>query len=212
MSIQKYSRFYEKGTLIFEENSLGSEMYIVKEGLVKIEIDVKTENGSSKKHIGNIESGSFFGEMALIGNFPRTASATAAEDTTLIFLNKNRFYRLIEHSPEFAIKIVRKISERLKESNHRLQQFLDIHKKTSIIQILKKIAEDISLNFDLRNCFEKNYFESYTYEEVLVAVHQMEVLGILTLDKKQNISIKDITSLNKISQFLQLINYEELQI
>jgi len=86
--------------------------------------------------------------MAIIDNSPRTATAIAECATELITCNKNRFYRLIETSPEFAIKIVRRLSSRLREANDRFKNLASSSKVGLFLTILSylssKIKEEIT--------------------------------------------------------------------
>ena len=133
MSLEKYTHNYLANTIIFNEGDEGSEMFVVKEGKVLIEITIKTKEGAIQKSLGEILPGDYFGEMSIIDNSPRSARAVALTDTTLIALNKNRFYNLIENSPEFAIKIVRKLSSRLKDANDRMKDVVKQKKKSGIV-------------------------------------------------------------------------------
>ena len=79
-------------------------MYAVVEGCVEIRI-----NGQAVEHI---ERGSVFGEMSLIDHQPRSASAVAATKCKLAAIGEKRFLRLVEVTPQFALQMMRVISER----------------------------------------------------------------------------------------------------
>jgi CRP-like cAMP-binding protein len=64
---------FEAGETIFKENDLGTEMYIVHEGRVEILKDLSGEQRS----LAVLEKGDFFGEMAILEDLPRTATARA---------------------------------------------------------------------------------------------------------------------------------------
>jgi CRP/FNR family cyclic AMP-dependent transcriptional regulator len=85
------------GTSIFEESSRGDNAFIVQEGSVKI---VKTIDGKEVV-LGSVGQGGIFGEMALIDDFPRMATARAAEPTTYIVISRNLFEQKLGKSDPF---------------------------------------------------------------------------------------------------------------
>ena len=77
--------------------------------------------------LGTLERGDFFGEMAIIENLPRSATAIAMEDDTeLIAINKSQFEKMLQSNIEVAIRMIRKYAHRLMESSipRRIAGFL----------------------------------------------------------------------------------------
>ena len=111
----KSIKVYQKSDVIFEENSRGDEMYIMRSGKVKLVLG-GTRGGAE---VGILEQpGEFFGEMALIDESPRSATAIAEEDNTeLEVLDRENFLRMIREYPEFALDIMRELSERTRLGN-----------------------------------------------------------------------------------------------
>ena len=83
--------------------------------------DEKSEPKKSKKDgkvLSVLESGEFFGEMALIDDAPRSASAIADKDgTELIVLDKPKFTYMVQQIPDFSLAIMEKLCQRLRETN-----------------------------------------------------------------------------------------------
>ena len=79
--------------------------------------------------LAEIDSGKAFGEMSLIDGEPRSASAKAAEATTVLTIDKHSFIRLIDEHPRLGVKLIvklaRRISRALRQTNIRLVEFLD---------------------------------------------------------------------------------------
>lgn len=115
-----YSIAFATGESIFKEGDLGTEMYIILEGEVHI---VKHLRGQAHV-LSRLEKGDFFGEMSVIDGVPRTADAVAITDCKLVPINGSRFDEMIRRTPEIAIRIIRKYSNRLRESNRLLEQFV----------------------------------------------------------------------------------------
>jgi CRP-like cAMP-binding protein len=106
----------EAGSIIFRENEIGSDMYIVKRG--KVEIFKETKD--KKSAVAMLGEKSFFGEMAILEDAPRSASVKAIEDSVLIIINKECFREAIVEYPDIAIEVLKALSSRLREANERI--------------------------------------------------------------------------------------------
>lgn len=104
------SRF-PKDRVILVEGGTGAYMYVVQEGGVAIAIKGKI--------VENIGVGGIFGEMALVDDAPRAASATATNDCTLIAIDRAAFVELIKSNPAFGTELLKNISERLRYLNEQ---------------------------------------------------------------------------------------------
>jgi CRP-like cAMP-binding protein len=95
-------RVFAPGTVIFHEGQTGSEAYVVETGRVAV---FKTINGR-RIDIGQVGSGGIFGEMALIDDHPRMASAVADEETACVVIAKQRLTEQLEKAPRGVRVIV----------------------------------------------------------------------------------------------------------
>ena len=117
--LKKVTKEFCASEVIFEEGSYGNEMYIVHSGAVKLV--KKTPEGGIV--IAAMEPGQFFGEMALVDNAPRSASAVAGADhTRLLALDRDKFLFLVSHQPAFALTVMHVLCQRLRDMNERLSQ------------------------------------------------------------------------------------------
>jgi len=98
------------GEVILVEGERGREMYIIEEG--QVEIFRKTDGGELR--IGLLDAGDFFGEMGLLDDQPRAASARAAVDTRLLCIDQTTFEQMIRRHPELSIRIMRSLCQRLR--------------------------------------------------------------------------------------------------
>lgn len=115
---QKFVETYQKSEAIFSENSLGGEMYIVSSG--KVGLYTQGTSGHSQL-LAMLTAGEFFGEMALVDNSPRSATAVAEEDgTQLVVLDRAKFLYLLHHQPGFALVVMGKLCQQLREANKAL--------------------------------------------------------------------------------------------
>jgi CRP-like cAMP-binding protein len=97
---------YTAGQTIFEAGALGDVMYVVQEGDVDIVL--------AGRVIDSAGAGGIIGEMALISDKPRSASAVARTDCKLVPIDEKRFTFLVQQTPYFSIQVMRVIAERLR--------------------------------------------------------------------------------------------------
>lgn len=137
MAGEPFERFkvsYGKGDLIFEEGELGSEMFIIQSGKIRI---FKTID-SYDQTLAVLEKGDFFGEMSVLEGMPRSASAEAEQDCELIRINSANFVAMIKANVEIAIRIMRKLSLRLRESNVQIEKLM--HASTEMLNLTESAA------------------------------------------------------------------------
>ncbi len=115
-----FSVEFKAGDLIFEEGSLGTEMYIVQQGKVAIEKRFKGRD----QQLALLGQGDFFGEMSVLEDLPRTATARAATDCRLLEINGSTFDQMLRKNPEIAVRMMRKLSRRLRETDLKLREAL----------------------------------------------------------------------------------------
>ena len=112
------SRIYKKGDLICKQNTIGHEMYFIKEGEVNIFI-----KGSS---LGSLGPGEIFGEISLFYNVKRTATVKAARDKTKVgILNRKSFINLLRRSQPYSYDLIYRLYSILPE---RLRNLIDKYK------------------------------------------------------------------------------------
>jgi CRP-like cAMP-binding protein len=109
---------YSAGETVFSQGDLGTEMYIIQDGVVEI---IKHLRGETHV-LSTLEKGDFFGEMAVLEDYPRSADAIARTDVRLLLINGARFDEMLRKNPEVAVRIIRKYSKRLREANTMLER------------------------------------------------------------------------------------------
>jgi CRP-like cAMP-binding protein len=100
------AKSFAAGTVIFEKGTKGEEMYVIKEGEVDISID--------GFHLETVSHDDIFGELCLIDQETRIASAVARTDCVLQAINKRRFLFLVQETPLFAIRVMKVLADRLR--------------------------------------------------------------------------------------------------
>ena len=106
-------RRYDPGDVIIEENSEAEAFFLIHRG--KIQISTKFEDGEEFV-LGVYSDGEFFGEMAILDEGPRSATARAVEPTTVLLVSYGDFERLLHAAPQIAYAIMKELSTRLRET------------------------------------------------------------------------------------------------
>jgi signal transduction histidine kinase len=105
-------RKFRAGQEIFQEGATGDGVYFVREGLVEI-----SAGQGDRRVFTRLGEGEIFGEMAIIEQRPRSATATAAADTEVYFLPRGEMLTFLQRSPGLAFALLLQVSHRLRELN-----------------------------------------------------------------------------------------------
>ncbi len=105
---------YAAGKKVFEAGDPGEALYIVQSGRIKI---YRTNLDDKEKVLAYLNPGDLFGEMSLVEDIPRSATALALEDTVLLALYRQEYYGLTRRYPEVAHNLARILARRLREMN-----------------------------------------------------------------------------------------------
>ena len=118
-----FEKPYTKNATLFVEGMTGEILYVIKKGSVQI---LKKGNNGSEMVLATLKEGEFLGEMSLIDNRRRTATAKVAEESQLLVMTKKAFVTLLEKYPANALKVLlvflRIANERLRKANESIKQ------------------------------------------------------------------------------------------
>ncbi|MEO6326490.1 MAG: cyclic nucleotide-binding domain-containing protein [Thermoanaerobaculia bacterium] len=109
---------FKRGETIITEGAPGKEMFIVEEG----KVEIFRQAGSDEKRMNILEMGDFFGEMSIIDDLPRGASARAHSDCKLLAVDHSTFDQMLRRYPDVAIRMLRKMSARVRELQAELEE------------------------------------------------------------------------------------------
>lgn len=114
-SFSRFAKNFPKGSIIFSEFEKGSSFYLIQTGRVQL---IKVINGV-EKNIDILETGEIFGEMAILDNSPRSASAIAYDDVTALEFNKENFEVLMKGSPVIGLRLLKTFVKRIYTQKRR---------------------------------------------------------------------------------------------
>jgi CRP-like cAMP-binding protein len=102
-------RSFKQGETIFREGDSATELFVVESGQVEI--------SSGGRVLATIGENGIFGEMVLIDKQPRSATASAATDVTLVPVTEKQFLYMVSETPHFALNVMRALAGRLRAKN-----------------------------------------------------------------------------------------------
>ena len=120
MPEKDYIKKITRGATIFEQGQSGQTMFIIHSGRVRLTRDI----GGQREDLGLLEKGDFFGEMSVLEDIKRTASAIAEEDCELIEIDKEGFTKLLKSNVEIPIRMIRKYALKLEDMNRKFEYVL----------------------------------------------------------------------------------------
>ena len=106
------TRRVRAGGVIFREGEDADEFFVIKSGYVRIQI--------GNRVVADLTADTIFGEMALIDDEPRSATALAITDVELVPVSEKQFLFLVSQTPYFALKVMRVLAQRLRVTNKTL--------------------------------------------------------------------------------------------
>jgi CRP/FNR family transcriptional regulator, cyclic AMP receptor protein len=138
-TFEKSVRFYDQGSVVFRENDDGSEMFIIIQGVVEIR---KSTGPASSKILTTLQKGDMFGEMAIIEKQPRSATAVAVQPTRVLVLNEKLYDSMVGTNPDFARKMNRILSERVRRADAIIQNIMTTNRQNQLWAGLQQYARD----------------------------------------------------------------------
>ena len=135
--LTRYARDFPAGTVLFEEGDLGDEMYVIQAGRVHLTRMVR----GTPQHMATLPPGEFFGELAIINDRARSATATVMEDSTLLVLDAQMFEALVRGNAEIAMRLIKRLATRLQHANAQVEVLLVRDGNHRVVRQLRLLAE-----------------------------------------------------------------------
>src|SRR5438045_2320220 len=151
---QRFGKEFPKGTVLFKEGEPGKEMFVLQAGRVAISKKVR----DTEKVLATLGPGEFFGEMAIISNKPRNATAVVSDNAKLLVIDPKTFEGMIRGNSEIAVRMIKKLAERLSEADAQIENLLLSDPASRVIQQMlhvcqtrgRPMEEGIEIDFPVR--------------------------------------------------------------
>jgi CRP-like cAMP-binding protein len=139
LAIHLIERRFPKNATVVEEGLPGDYMYVIREGRVKV---TKASEDGREKIMNFLETGAFFGDMALVGDETRSASVKTLEESVLLALSRRDFIDLLRQSPDLSLSVIEELANRLRETNEQARSlsFQRVEERTR--NLFERIARD----------------------------------------------------------------------
>ena len=134
---ERFGKSVPTGTVLFREGDVGKDMYVLQAGRVQLTRRIKNE----EKIVAVLMPGEFFGEMSIVNNRPRSATATVIEDAKMLVIDSRTFEAMIRGNAEIAVRLIKKLSTRLEQANQQIEILLLRDTNHRIVHALRRLAE-----------------------------------------------------------------------
>ena len=137
--LERYARDYEVGTVLFREGDPGGEMYVIQSGEVEIS---RMMTGEKRQTLALLPAGEFFGEMAIVNNRPRSATATVKKKARLLVIDGGTFEAMLRGKTEIAVRMIKAMAERLERANQQIELLLLKNSNHRVVVCLRQLADE----------------------------------------------------------------------
>jgi len=208
MSEPLFSRFgrdFRAGEVLFREGEHGEEMYVIQSGVVQI---LKTV-GNEERPLASLGRGEFVGEMALLNDKPRTATAVVLEDAKCLVIDRHTLEQMITSSAEIALRLVKKLARRLDSADEMIQILLNPDPKARVLMSLKRNAEGFGEETGLgvrvhTSCQDLAREVGIDEAQVREVLARLQRLRIAAEDEMGGILIMDLPRLLEFMEFVEM--------
>ena len=180
---------YPKDTVVFFENEEGDFFFTILEGRIKVTI---LGDDGREVILSVLGPGDFFGEMALLDNEPRSATAIAVEESELLSLHRSDFQSVLNDNKSITSALIRVLSSRLRRANHQISTLalLDVYGRVARV-IVDMAREEGKRLRDGRIAFRRATHQEIanrigtTRETVTRMLKDLERQGLIHVEGKE---------------------------
>jgi len=149
----RFSRTFQQGEIIFAEFEPGDTFYLIQSGRVQL---VKI-TGEMERTLDILQPSEMFGEMAILENSPRSATAIALDEVKVLEFNSQNFEILLLGNPQMALKLLKMFCKRIYDSKRRFMILTLPDPQTKIADVFLMLDETQS---DIDKTTEKREFKT----------------------------------------------------
>jgi CRP-like cAMP-binding protein len=201
----RFGREYLAGAVLFREGERGEEMFVIQSGVVQILKKV----GDVERPLAALGRGEFVGEMAILNDKPRTATAVALEDAKCLVIDGATLEQMIATNTEIALRLVKKLARRLDSADEMIQLLMNPDPKARVLLGLKRhaeaFAEDSGLGLKLHVSADDLASEvGVEPAQVAGVLQRLGKLHIATSDDDGAILVMDLPRMLEFMEFLEM--------
>jgi CRP/FNR family transcriptional regulator len=196
------NRRYLDNTMIFSEYEPGNELFIIQSGKVKI-----TKIVNEEVLLAVLKPGDIFGEMAILDDKPRSASAISFGEVTVLAINKFNFESMVQAQPQLATKLIQLLSERIWTAYRQLENLIIRDPIGRIYDTLLIQIEKQKIRIEPKKAHNFEFGSKELINMVGLPMEKGDILVVQLLEDKHfsldqgKIICNDISELEKTVQF-----------
>ncbi|HOX45241.1 MAG TPA: Crp/Fnr family transcriptional regulator [Myxococcota bacterium] len=206
---ERFGREFPAGTVVFREGDVGNEMYVIQAG--KVNITKKSRDVETV--LVTLGLGAFFGEMAIINQKPRSASAVVLEDARLLVIGPKTFEAMIRGNSEIAVRMIKILAQRLQEADEQIENLLIKDHNSRVVHYLthmasrgKAVAGGILVQVTQEDLAVKVGLKVHEVKEVLDKLLRARLIRV---DEGGGGGALIIHEVNRLREFLEFLEMKE---
>jgi CRP-like cAMP-binding protein len=200
---QMFSKFGKRipaGTVLFSEGDKGEEMYIIQSGKVKISKKIR----GVEKTLATLEKGEFFGEMAILNDKPRSATAETIEDSDMLVIDRKTFDTLLRSNVEIAIRFIKRLADRLREANDQMEALMIRDNTSRLVSILAKKVRDGKSGAVTVSIEDVAGMAGIESGQARMILEKLANVGILTMTSDEKVAISSQEQVDRLVRYLEM--------
>jgi CRP-like cAMP-binding protein len=202
--IERFGRNVKAGDVLFKEGDPGKEMYVIQSGKVRLTRVIRGQ----EKLLADLSAGEFFGEMSIINDKPRAATAVVTEDAQLLVLDPRTFEAMIKANTEIAVRMIKKLAKRLDDANAQIENLSLGDANSRIVHALLQLSHGaprdasgaVQLALSKADLGHRTSVDDVKVDEVLSRLERSR----LVLTSAQGMSVPDVQKLQEFLEFLEM--------
>jgi CRP-like cAMP-binding protein len=204
----RFGREHRAGDVLFREGERGEEMYVIQSGIVQILKRV----GETERPLATLGRGEFVGEMALLNDKPRTATAMVLEHARCLVIDRATLEQMISNNTEIALRLVKKLARRLDSADEMIQLLMNPDPKARVLLGLKRHAEafgeetgiGVRIHTSAADLAREVGVEESQVHDVLSRLDRLHIAAEDAIGGGSAIVIMDLPRLLEFMEFLEM--------
>jgi CRP-like cAMP-binding protein len=202
--INRFGKKAQPGEVLFREQEEGREMFVLQSGKVRLTRRIR----GAEKFLADLGPGEFFGEMAILNNKPRSATATVVEEAQLLVIDPKTFEAMIKTNTEIAVRMIKKLAKRLDDANEQIETLLLRDANSRVVHCLIHIARaqgkrgdgGVSVVASVAEIVQRTGIDPERVEGVLERMERSSLVARVG----DEIIIPDLAKLDEFLEFLEM--------
>lgn len=200
----RHGREFSPGEVLFREGDEGGEMYVIQSGRVRI----SRASATGERTLSVLGEGDFFGEMAILNDRPRTATATALTAGRGLQIDARMFESMVLGNPEISMRLVKKLARRLEGANAFIDILLQQDPRLRVILGMARAADEFGVArndalFVPTTPSELSQEVGLAERDVRAVMQRLARVGIIAPSTDDGWTVEDPARLHELLSFVE---------